>query len=225
MRSSFSPSVKPDRLALLVTTTIGLVLAVACLADLPDNPVTMDQVVRGRQLVVDHGCTGCHNSATLSNSGVDRNDPSDPKWLAGILPSQGSFKESGYNVYPANLTPDTTVGLGRYSARQVFNALRYGLDPGDTPDVVITSSTPGQGNFPAQPHYLPPPMPWPSWRHMPDDELWDIVAYLQHGIKPVPNKVKDSQAPADHWAHFYTPAKTGPYPLPSYPSANEQFQP
>jgi hypothetical protein len=221
----YIPWAKPARLALLATTTIGLMTAVACLADLPDNPVTLEQVVRGRLLVADHGCTWCHNPASLDNRDVQRNDPSDPKWLAGILPSQSPFPESGYAVYPANLTPDKETGLGRFSARQVFNALRYGLDPEDTPDVVITSSTPGQGNFPAEPHYLAPPMPWPSWRHMPDDELWDIIAYLQHGIKPVKNKVRDSGGPGDHWARFYTPAKTGPYPLPPYPSSNEQFQP
>jgi len=41
-----------------------------------------------------------------------------------------------------------------------YNALKFGLDPGATPDAVITSTTPGTGNFPATPHYLAPPMPW-----------------------------------------------------------------
>lgn len=223
-----SPRARPSWLALLATAALGLVTAVASLADLPDNSVTLDQVMRGRLLVAHHVCDGCHNSATLNNGDVHRIDPSDPKWLAGILPSQGSFQEGSsgqYNVYPANLTPDKDTGLGQFSARQVFNALRYGLDPADTPDVVITATTPGQGNFPAEPHYLAPPMPWPSFRHMADGELWDIVAYLQHGIKPVHNKVKDSQGPKDHWASMYTPKKTGTYPLAVYPSSNEEFQP
>jgi hypothetical protein len=216
---------RPFRPALLAAAGLGLMTAAACLADLPDNPVTLDQVVRGRLLVAHHHCTACHNPASLANAGVDRNDPSDPKWLAGILPSQGSFQEAGYNVYPANLTPDQETGLGQFSPRQIFNALRYGLDPADTPDVVITSTSPGEGNFPAEPHYLGPPMPWPSFRYMPDDELWDIIAYLQHGIKPVKNMVKDSKGPKDHWASFYTPAKTGTYPLPTYPASNEEFIP
>ena len=33
-------------------------------------------------------------------------------------------------------------------------------DPADTPDVEITASVPGQGNFPTSPHYLAPPMSW-----------------------------------------------------------------
>jgi hypothetical protein len=107
----------------------------------------------------------------------------------------------------------------------VLNALRCGLDPANTPDVVITSTIPWQGNFPAEPHYLGPPMPWPSWRHMPDSELWDIVAYLPYGIKPVRHPVPDTQEPKDHWASFYVVKHLGPYPLPAYPAGNEEFQP
>ena len=33
------------------------------------------------------------------------------------------------------------------------------------------------------------PMPWPAFRHKPDDELWAIIAYVKHGIKPVNNAV------------------------------------
>src|SRR5436853_8699 len=83
-------------------------------------------------------------------------------------------------------------------ARVVINAVPSGLDPADPPDVMTTATTPGQGNFPAPPQYLAPPMPWPSFRHMADGELWDIVAYLQHGIKSVHNTVKSSKGPKDH---------------------------
>ena len=84
-----------------------------------------------------------------------------------------------------NTLPDATTGLGRFTERQIFNALRYGLRPGETPDVDITSTTPGQGNYPATPKYLAPPMPWPAWRHMSDNELKAIAAYLKRGLKPV----------------------------------------
>jgi hypothetical protein len=222
VRWSFLPlSARPSRLALLLMAALGAIAAVVCLADLPDNAVTLDQVMQGRLLVVHHGCTGCHTTASV-NSGQDRNDPSDPKWLAGYA---SGFQTGAFTVYPANLTPDKDTGLGQFSARQIFNALRYGLDPADTPDVVITSTTLGLGGFPAEPHYLAPPMPWPTYRHMADSELWDIVAYLQHGLKPVNNKLKEGKVPNDHWASYYTEKKTGPYPLPPYPAANEEFQP
>ena len=91
--------------------------------------------------------------------------------------------------------------------------------------LTITSTTPGQGNFPATPHYLAPPMPWPSFRHLSDSDLWAIVAYIEHGIKPVANTVPDSQGPPDFWASSYTDAAVGPANLPAYPVGNEQFSP
>src|SRR5207302_10892667 len=117
------------------------------------------------------------------------------------------------------------TGIGRFTDRQLFNELRFGLDPADTPDVVITSTTPGQGNFPATPHYLAPPMPWPAFRHMTDDELWAIVAYIKHGIKPVSKTIPSSTGPGDFWASSYTTAAIGPYPAPAYPTASERFSP
>jgi len=60
---------------------------------------------------------------------------------------------------------------------------------------------------------------------MTDEELWAIVAYLKHGIKPLANKVPDIQTPADHWASSYTADRIGPYPLPPFPAGNEQLKP
>jgi hypothetical protein len=92
-------------------------------------------------------------------------------------------------------------------------------------NATLPGAAAGQGNFPAAPQYLAPPMPWPSWRHKTDGDLCAIVAYLKHGIKPVNNQVPDSQGPPDHWASGYTPDKIGPYPLTPYPTGNETFQP
>jgi hypothetical protein len=186
---------------------------------LPTGPATADQVLRGRLLVASSGCSDCHNR------GPD--NPDDPHWLAGYLPGTPGqpFQIGPFKTYPANLTPDPTTGIGKLSDRQIFNALRFGLDPEDTADVVITSTTPGQGNFPAAPHYLAPPMPWPSFRHKPDEDLWAIVAYLKHGLKPISNVVPDSEGPPDHWASSYTPDQIGPYPFPAYPAGSETFTP
>jgi hypothetical protein len=128
-----------------------------------------------------------------------------------------------WRTRPRNLTPDNATGIGRFSERQLFNALRYGLRPGETPDVVITSTTPGVGNFPANPRYLAPPMPWPAWRNMSDRELWAIAAYLKHGLRPVVNRVADSEGPPDFWASEYTVARIGPYPAAKYPTAAEKL--
>lgn len=181
-----------------------------------------DPVLYGRYLVISHDCAGCHGG---------RSGPADPQWLSGVRRPADEFKIGACEVDPAakpcfttrprNLTPDDETGLGRFSERQIFNALRYGLRPEDTPDVSITSMTPGKGNFPEHPHYLAPPMPWPAWRHMPDADLRAIAAYLKRGLKPVANKVADSEGPPDFWAGAYTPENIGTYPAPPFPTAQE----
>jgi hypothetical protein len=182
----------------------------------------MAQVAQGRAIVTSFGCTDCHNRG--------KNDPSDPHWMAGFIGAAGAqgtgaFQIGPFNTYAANLTPDTTHGIGMHTDRQIFNALRFGLDPDNTPDGVITSTTPGQGNFPAVPHYLAPPMPWPSTRHLSDADTWAIVAYLKHGIKADANVVPDTQDAPDFWASSYTTAAVGPTTFPAYPEGNEQFAP
>jgi hypothetical protein len=186
------------------------------------------QIALGRQNVIDHACADCHGG------GPGGPNPSVKGWLAGVMNPQMEFKigpcaislnpndKPCFTTRPRNLTPDNATGLGRFSERQIFNALRYGLRPENTPDVEITSTTPGQGNFPANPHYLAPPMPWPAWRHMSDQTLWAIAAYLKRGLKPVANQVAESEGPPDFWASEYTLEKIGPYPAVPYPNANER---
>lgn len=222
--------------AVLAAGAIAGVLAVAGFVARPERgiapralkeagsvpPDSQDLVLKGRYLVISHDCGGCHGGA----------DPASKGWLAGVMSPAQEFQIGPcyvtpgatpcFKTRPRNLTPDNTTGLGRYSERQIFNALRYGLRMEDTPDVDITSSTPGQGNFPAHPHYLAPPMPWPAWRHMPDADLWAIAAYLKRALKPVANKVEDSEGPPDFWASAYTAQEIGTYPAPAFPTVNEQ---
>lgn len=171
------------------------------------------KVLRGRALVITKDCGGCHGGGP---------NPLAKGYLAGMKDTTDEFKIGPFKTRPRNLTPDNLTGMGRFSERQIFNALRFGLRPGETADVEITSTTPGQGNFPAAPKYLAVPMPWPSWRHMPDDQLWAIAAYLKNGLKPVSNKVADSEGPPDFWASEYTVAKIGRHPVPPFPTANER---
>jgi len=180
---------------------------------------TRAQVLRGRALVTTHACADCHAQ------GLD--DPSSATWLAGYTGAPndpGSFQLGPFTANAANLTPDAT-GMAGFTPLQVYNALKHGLDPEDTPSVVITGETPGVGNFPATPHYLAPIMPWSNWRHMSDDDLWAMVAYLKHGIKPVNNAVPDGTAPGDFWASASTNGANGPVTLPAYPATGEVFNP
>ena len=192
----------------------------------PAAVAQQDQVLRGRKLVIHHACGECHGGG---------DDPSAKGWLAGLVPGPTAVefeigpppcglepKAKGcFKTRPRNLTPDNDTGMGRFTERQLFNALRFGLRPENTPDVTITGTTPGQGNFPKIPHYLAPPMPWPGWRHMSDSDLRAIAAYLKRGLKPVVNKVPESEGPPDFWASAMTPENIGKYPAPAFPTANE----
>ncbi len=181
------------------------------------------QVLRGRALLLNHGCADCHGGGP---------NPAAEGYLAGMRSPEMEFPIGPcattpgatpcFKTRPRNLTPDNATGIGRFTERQLFNALRYGLRPGETPDVQITGTTPGKGNFPENPKYLAPPMPWPAFRHMSDQELRDIVAYLKYGVQPVSNRVADSEGPPDFWASEYTVAKIGPYPAPPFPTGREK---
>src|SRR4029079_12878738 len=112
------------------------------------GPAPMDPVARGRYLVMSHACGECHGGG---------NDPAAKGWLAGLGASDPPVdfkigpppcgtdpKATGcFTTRPRNLTPDTATGMGRFTERQLFNAMRFGLRPEDTPDVVITSTEPG----------------------------------------------------------------------------------
>lgn len=177
------------------------------------DPARRDQVLRGRTLVSHLACSACHGGAL---------NPARDGWLTGIRSPEEEFQIGSFKTRPRNLTPDNTTGLGRFSERQIFNSLRYGLRPGETADIEITSVVPGEGNHPANPKYLAPPMPWPAWRHLSDDELWAIAAYLKNGVKPVSNRVMDSEGPPDFWLSEYTSGKFGTYPAPAFPTDRER---
>lgn len=210
-----------SRFAGLVASVLILVVVIAAWTRSPSGARRAGEaaaapprgdVLRGRYSVITHDCAGCHGGTS----------PAAPGWLAGVKSPEMEFKIGPFTTRPRNLTPDNATGLGRFTERQIFNALRYGLRPEDTHDVEITSRTPGQGNFPEHPHYLAVPMPWTAWRYLPVQELWDMAAYLKRGLKPVNNKVLDSEGPPDFWASEYTDEKYGGAKPPAFPTANEQ---
>lgn len=207
------------RFMLPAVALAGLAFGVGCgsgsdkIVGLPEGGVTVEQITRGRSLVIGMGCADCHNGGV--------HNPSSATWLSGYhagTPGQ-PFNIGPFMTYPANLTPSAS-GLGGFTDRQIYNALKHGLDPEDTASVTITDA-----NFPATPHYLAPPMPWPAYRHLPDGDLWAIVAYIKHGIKPVNNTVPDSSGPPDFWAGSYSDGAVGPKVIPAYPAAGEVVTP
>ena len=188
----------------------------------PPPGVDRSRVLRGRQVVIEHDCGACHGGGV---------DPASESWMVGITDPGGAFPvgacvadpeaEPCYMMRPDNLTPHGATGIGEYTDRQLFNAIRYGLRPSRTPDVEVTSTTPGEGGHPAEPQYLGPGMPWTQWRHMPDEDIWALVAYLKHGLRPVENQVADSDAPEDSWVSEYAPGEIGSWPAPPFPTERE----
>ncbi len=182
-----------------------------------------DTIALGRQVVMSGGCGDCHGGGqnpAAPNYLVGWREATDDTLLVGAfrIPTPGGV----FQTRPRNLTPDDETGIGRFTERQIFNALRYGLRPGETPDADITGTTPGQGNYPQSPKYLAPPMPWPAFRFKSDQELKAIAAYLKRGVKPQTNKVAPSDGPPDFWAGLYIMfGAIGPTTLPAFPSERE----
>ena len=223
-----------SKIAFAVLSGVFVTAVAVRAVNMPAAPITsadqipaagsQEEVLRGRALIISHACGECHGGGE---------DPAAKGWLAGSTGPDTEFKigpppcgldpkaKGCFTTRPRNLTADNDTGMGRYTERQLFNALRFGLRPENTPDVVITSTTPGKGNFPMVPHYLAPPMPWMAWRHMSDADLKAIAAYIKRGLKPVVNKVIDSEGPPDFWASEMVPEKIGTYPAPAFPTASE----
>lgn len=182
---------------------LGVVPTYSTNAGLPNSPATQSQIVRGRYLVTITACADCHSPGQT---------PNDPYWMAGYLPGTPGqpFEVGSLKVYSSNLTPDAETGLGKWTSTQIFNSLRQGKhNDGDL---------------------LCPPMPWPYYRYMSNEDTWAIVAYLK-SIKPVRNAVPEataSEVPAskhggkhsDEHADcsiFYKNLKA----MPPYPGQNE----
>ena len=78
--------------------------------------------------------------------------------------------------YPANLTPDKTTGLGSWTADMFVKALKTGKHQGEGRPIL-------------------PPMPWPNFAQLKEEDLRAIFAYLQT-LPPIQNAVPDPVPPA-----------------------------
>jgi hypothetical protein len=79
--------------------------------------------------------------------------------------------------YSANITSDSTTGIGNWTEEQFILCLRKGKYGG------ITGG-----------RDLLPPMPWPNFAQMTDDELKAVYAYLE-STTPIHNIVPQPQPP------------------------------
>ena len=149
----------------------------------------------GQHIVSAAGCGDCHTPKSMGVSGPEPNmqlslsgHPADmppPNVDRKQMESRGlavtddltSWVGPWGISYAANITSDSTTGIGNWSVDQFITCLRKGKYMG------LEKS-----------RDLLPPMPWQSFRNMTDDELKAMFSYLK-STKPIHNIVPQAAPP------------------------------
>lgn len=185
---------RPDRWRLFVVT-LGCGVAVmppVAQADSTDEAAAA-RIERGRYIVNTAGCHDCHTPWVMGPEGPG---PDMTRMLSGhpqqmelppapVLPdgpwvtvASGSMTAwSGpWGVsYTANLTPDPETGLGRWTVQNFKDTIRTGRRMGRGRQIL-------------------PPMPYPVYGNLTDEDLEAVFAYLQT-IPAISNLVPEPLPP------------------------------
>jgi mono/diheme cytochrome c family protein len=183
------------------THTTALVAASLLLAASPgradEPPSNQDaaQVARGKYLVTTSGCNDCHTPMKPGPNGpeldLDRMLSGHPENL--VMPAAPKLPEGPWQTvvagtstafagfwgvsFTANLTPDPDTGLGRWTFQNFKDTIRSGRHLGRGRQIL-------------------PPMPIPMYKHMNDEDLAAVFAYLQ-SIPAVKNRVPEPRPPLE----------------------------
>jgi mono/diheme cytochrome c family protein len=125
----------------------------------------VDTLARGKYLVTVIACGDCHTPGAMYGS------PDMSRQLSG---SEVGWKGPWGVSYARNLTPDAETGIGAWSDEQLINAFRTGMRPDG--------------------RHLSPPMPWPDFANLTDEDAHAVAAYLK-SLPPVRHKVPDPLPP------------------------------
>jgi hypothetical protein len=157
------------------------------------QPPSADLVGGGRYLVTIMGCNDCHTPYKMGKNGPEPDMtrmlsghpenlemPPPPKlempWgMVGAATNTAWAGPWGVS-YTANLTPDQNTGIGIWTEDMFTRSMRTGKHMGTSRTVL-------------------PPMPWPWYSKMRDEELKAIFAYLK-SIPPIQNRVPDPTPPS-----------------------------
>jgi hypothetical protein len=154
-----------------------------------------DPVMRGMYIVSHSGCNDCH-TPWVFNKDIGMPMPDMTRMLSGHPAGQPdsatkinpktdlaliggdftSFTLPFGIVYSQNLTPDKETGLGNWTEEMFVKAIRTGMHMG------------------AEGRPILPPMPWPEFRTMTDDDLKAVFAFLRT-IPAIHNPVADPKVP------------------------------
>lgn len=193
-------------LAILLMITFSIIIMNSC-TDSKTEAATSEpakenfggfesQVKWGEHLVLIGSCHDCHTPKKMTAQGpVENMDLALSGYTAGSpVPeiNRKQMQDKGLIVtgdltswvgpwgisFTANLTSDST-GIGTWKEEQFMTAIREGKFKG-----LSTGRA------------LLPPMPWPMYKNMTDDELKAVFAYLK-STKPIRNVVPPPVPPAD----------------------------
>ncbi|HEY6572924.1 MAG TPA: cytochrome c [Candidatus Eisenbacteria bacterium] len=124
-----------------------------------------EKIARGRQISYTSACHDCHTPGGLYGA------PDTTRMLSGSeLGWEGPWGVS----FPRNLTPDMETGIGSWSEQDIVTAIRTGIRPDKSP--------------------LMPPMPWPMYSHLSDEDAFALAAFLK-SIPAVSHKAPDHIMP------------------------------
>ena len=141
----------------------------------------------GSYLVSSMGCHDCHTPWKLGPRGPEPDmsraltgHPEDLKmppapalppgpWIASFAATNTAWAGPWGVSFTANLTPDKETGLGDWTEAQFIAAIRTGKHQGKGRAIL-------------------PPMPYPAYANLVDEELEAIWAYLR-SLAPVKNRV------------------------------------
>lgn len=156
---------------LVLTSTVTALAALSCTAAKQEEAqaaaeITPEQkVARGRVIAYSSGCNDCHTP------GFFYGNPDTMRLLSG---SELGWEGPWGVTYPRNLTPDMETGIGSWTEEDIVTAFRQGHRPDKSP--------------------LLPPMPWPAYSHMSDDDAYALAAYIK-SIPPIKHKAPDRIPP------------------------------
>lgn len=155
-------------LALIVLSAVMMTAALSCTSAPPAEEPEMTQaekIERGRYLSMIGGCNDCHTPGTLFGA------PDFERTLSG---SELGWVGPWGVTYPRNLTPDEETGIGTWSEADIVVAVRTGARPDGSE--------------------LLPPMPWPMYSTLTDEDAFALAAYLK-SIPAIRHQVPDKLPP------------------------------
>lgn len=181
------------QLAAVAGLGVAMCASTACQRSVTAEEMESARLERGKYMVEVTGCADCHTPMKMGAAGPEpdltRSLSGHPEgFVADVAPALGdgpwvwagaatntAFAGPWGITYAPNLTPDDETGIGFWTEEMFVDAMRQGKKFG--------------GGRP-----LNPPMPWPAYSHLTDEDLGAMFAYLK-SLEPIRNQVPDWKPP------------------------------